>query len=93
MAARRIDERLSEAEQRERSQQFRRFRAISQRLEAERDELTARYPEMWIAIGEDGVEVAADSHEAVIAQIDQARIAHGDVIIEFLTNQPQNFIL
>ena len=55
--------------------------------------LLARYPDQWVAMGENGLARAANSHEALLARLNDQGIPAGDVATKFLNTRPETLIL
>ena len=65
----------------------------SERLRQEWRTLLARYPDQWVAIDENGLAAAADTHDALLALLKDRGIPAGDVATKFLNTKPGTLIL
>ena len=65
----------------------------SERMRLEWRALLARYPDQWVAMDENGLAATADSHEALLALLQDQGIPAGDVITKFLNTRPGTLIL
>ena len=62
-------------------------------LEDKRPELTAQYPNKWIAMYNGNIVVVADSLEDVLKDMDEQAIPRKDAVIEFLDTERRNMVL
>ena len=69
------------------------FRKAVNRLWAERELLTEKYPNKWVSMGKDGVVSVGDSIEKVVAATEIKGISTADVIVEYLDPEPERLIL
>ncbi len=74
----------------ERMEQFQR---TIDRMMNERESLTEKHPDKWVAMGKDGVLVIGDSSDEVIEKVENQGIRAGEVVIEFLDSDPPVLIL
>ena len=63
------------------------------RMWSERDSLTEKFPDMWIAMGKDGVVSVGNSIEEVLSDSEAAGFGSSDVVVEFLDANPKALIL
>ena len=57
-------------------------------FDSRRDELTAQYPDQFVAMGADGAIIASATLDGLFAEIDRRGIARGTCVVEFLSSQP-----
>ena len=69
------------------------FRETVTRMWGERDALTEKYPDMWVAMGKDGVVSVGNSIEEVLSAAETAGVSNSDVVVEFLDANPRTLIL
>ena len=69
---------------------FRAERAF-RRLHRELDALFEQYPDQWVAMDEDGLAAVADSHEGLLAALAAKELYAGDLVIEHLNTQPEEW--
>ena len=60
------------------------FESIVEAFDREEIELTARYPNRWVAFGADGVEQVGDSIEEVVASCTSRGLGNSDYVLRFL---------
>lgn len=70
-----------------------RFRALHDLLEAHRDEWTRAYPDLWVAVGPNGVEASAPTQDDLLAITGHERILASELIVEVLETEPPRLAL
>ena len=58
-----------------------------------KEELTAQYPNRWVAVGEDGVIDTAASSKELHEQLDAAGVPGHAAVTKFLNTEPRKLIL
>ena len=58
-----------------------------------KEELTAQYPNLWVAVSEDGVIDTAATSKELIKQLDDGGVPSHAAVIEFLNTEPRKLIL
>ena len=69
------------------------FRDCQIRLDKERAALTEKYPDMWVAVGKDGVVAVNDSQLGLLADIDGQGLSRNAVAIDYLDTDPPLLLL
>ncbi len=69
------------------------YEAAWLRMDREREALTRKYPDSWVAMGKDGVVAVADSLDDVVAKVDAQGLRRGAVDIKFLETDPSPMLL
>ncbi len=72
---------------------FRRFSNSMKRLHDERTELTAQYPDQWIAIYDGEIQAVAVSFQALLQVMDEREIPRGESVVELMSTNPTVLIL
>ena len=62
-------------------------------MDKARPSLLEKYPDKWIAWGEDGVVAVADTHEELFAIIDPMGLGTWDVETDYLDTNPKVYII
>ena len=70
---------------------FRGERAF-RRLYRELDALYEQYPDQWVAMDEDGLAAVADSQDNLLKALADKGLYAGDLIIEHLNTQPEEWL-
>ena len=63
------------------------------RLWSEREALTEKFPDMWVAMSKDGVVSVGNSIEEVVSAAEAAGVGSSDMVVEFLDANPKALIL
>ena len=58
-----------------------------------RDELTAQYPDQFVAMAADDTIIASETLDGLFAEIDRRGLFRGDCVGEFLSSEPDLWIL
>ena len=61
--------------------------------DSRRDELTAQYPDQFVAMAADDTIIASATFHGLFAEIDRRGIVRGDCVAEFLSTGPDRWIL
>lgn len=69
------------------------FRRAARYLWRNKEELTAQYPNRWVAVGEEGVIDTAASSKELIEQLDAAGVPSHAAVTEFLNTEPRKLVL
>ena len=69
------------------------FHKVASRMRRQRANLTDQYPDMWVAMGTDGVVAIGDSVDEVLLELKSQCLRRADVVIEFMDSSPPLFIL
>ena len=68
------------------------FHKVASRMRRQRANLTDQYPDMWVAMGTDGVVAIGDSVDEVLLELESQGLHRADVVTEFIdTNPPRSF--
>ena len=70
-----------------------RYGALADDVDARRDELTATYPDRWVAVVEDGRLFVGDSQGEVLEAIKRNGLSGHPRVIAFLDTNPDAWIL
>ena len=62
-------------------------------FDSRRDELTAKYPDQFVAMAADDTIIASDTLHGLFEEIDRRGIFRGDCVAEFLNSDPDLWIL
>ena len=62
-------------------------------FDSRRDELTEKYPDQFVAMAADDTIVASETLDGVFAEIDRRGLERGDCVVEFLSSEPELWIL
>ena len=62
-------------------------------FDSRRDELTEKYPDQFVAMAADDTIVASDTLEGLFAEIDRLGLRRQDCVGEFLSSEPELWIL
>ena len=65
---------------------------VRKRMDKARPSLLEKYPDKWIAWGEDGVVAVADTHEELLAIIHPMGLGTWDVETDYLDTEPKVYI-
>ena len=57
-------------------------------FDSRRDELTAQYPDQFVAMAEDGAIIASATLDGLFTEIDRRGVARGTCVVEFLNSEP-----
>ncbi len=68
------------------------FSALVRTFDANRDHFIKKYPDMWVAVSRDGT-LAAETQEALLAEMDRRGIPRGDACIEFVATKQRTYVL
>lgn len=74
-------------------QEIERFTADLKYFDAHRRELSAQYPDQWVAIYRGRVVGAAAEHEQLLAQLEKSGVPSGSAFIDFTTESDDDLIL
>jgi hypothetical protein len=77
----------------QRQADLRRFRRDVDYYAAHRDELLARYPEMWVAIFDRQLVGVASDPRALVATLTERRIPAGQALVKHLTRENAPLVL
>ena len=69
------------------------FRKLRARVANEHSRLVEEYPDMWVAMGKDGVFASGATREEVLQAVDRTGIAKSDTVVEFIDTDPPLLIL
>ena len=69
------------------------FQRAADRMFNERETLTEKHPDKWVAMGKDGPLAIGDSLDEVIEEVESQGMRAGEVMIEFLDSDPPVLIL
>ena len=72
---------------------LREFRRRIDRLWQERPVLLEKYPDKWVAMGNDGLVAVGDSIDDVLREAENQGIRRGDVVVDYLERDPPVLIL
>ena len=62
-------------------------------FDSRRDELTAQYPDQFVAMAADDTIIASETLDGLFAEIDRRGLSRGDCVGEFLSSDPNLWIL
>ena len=62
-------------------------------FDSRRDELTAQYPDQFVAMAADDTIIASETLDGLFAEIDRRGLFRGDCVGEFLSSEPDLWIL
>lgn len=62
-------------------------------FDSRRDELTEKYPDQYVALAADDTIVASETLDGLFAEIDRLGLRRGDCVGEFLSSEPELWIL
>ena len=62
-------------------------------FDSRRDELTAKYPDQFVAMAADDTIIASETLDGLFAEIDRRGLIRGDCVGEFLSSEPDLWIL
>ena len=62
-------------------------------FDCRRDELTAQYPDQFVAMAADDTIIASETLQGLFAEIDRRGIERGPCVVEFLDAEPVIYIL
>ena len=74
-------------------QRMAQFSRAHQRLLTDKADLTTRYPNRWVAVGEDGIIDTAPTANELAEQIHAAGVPTYAMVSEFLTTEPKALII
>ena len=69
------------------------FQILAMRVDAERKELTRKYPDQWIAMSKDGIVASADTVNDLFKQVDETGFQKEVVFHAYMNTKPQKWIL
>ena len=72
---------------------IREYRHIVKRMRSERASLMEKYPDMWVAMGKEGVLAIGNSMDDVLEKVESQGYRGSEVVIEFLDTDPPILIL
>lgn len=72
---------------------LRRFEERCDLFDSRRDELTAKYPDQFVAMAADDTIIASDTLHGLFEEIDRRGIFRGDCVGEFLSTDPDLWFL
>ena len=73
--------------------EMREYHEIVTRMRAERAALTDVHPNLWVAMGKNGVLAVGDSMDDVLEEVESRGMRGGDIVIELLDTNPPLLIL
>ena len=62
-------------------------------FDSRRDELTAQYPDQFVAMAADDTIIASETLDGLFEEIDRRGIERGPCVVEFLSSEPEMWIL
>ena len=62
-------------------------------FDSRREELTQKYPDQFVVLAADDTIVASETLEGLFAEIDRLGLRRGDCVGEFLSSEPELWIL
>ena len=62
-------------------------------FDSRRDELTAQYPNQFVAMAADDTIIASATFHGLFAEIDRRGLIRGDCVVEFLSTDPDLWLL
>ena len=74
-------------------ERMRAFKRLHRRFCEETPRLAKIYDNQWVAYYDGRVVASADTHEAVLSEIDRQGISRQEMLTHYFTNEPQRWIL
>ena len=72
---------------------MRSIKGMHKRMDDARPSLLEKYPDKWIAWGENGVVAVADTHEELLAITHPMGLGTWDVVTDYLDTDPKVYII
>lgn len=69
------------------------FKRLHRQFCEETPRLARIYNNQWVAYHDGRVVASADTHEAVLAEVDEQGISRQEMLTHYFTNEPQRWIL
>ena len=69
------------------------FRRAARYFWRNKDALTAQYPNLWVAVSEDGVIDTATTSKELVKQLDAAGVPSHAAVTKFLNTEPRKLAL
>ncbi len=63
------------------------------RFDSRRDELTEKYPDQYVALAADDTIVASETLEGIFEELDRLGLEREPCVVEFLSSEPELWIL